>query len=118
MYAAILSEHDVSFADIKSEITKLGWHVAGKVFEQHDDCPSDVMVWVLYGWKSLGYPNFPCKGFVRIASDDPPSETSFVVINSGWLVTAYYQILMWAELQREKLRRRYRKIVSSRSGLE
>ena len=113
MYAAILSEHDVSFSDIKSEITKLGWHVAGKVLEQHDDLPSGVMVWILYGWKSLAYPNFPCKGFVRIASEDPPSKTSFVVINSDWLITAYYQFLMWALLRWEKLRCRYRDIASS-----
>jgi len=108
MYAAILSGADVSFADIKSAINKLGWHVAGKSFEQHDNVPPKVMVWILYGWKSLGYPSFPCKGYVRIASEDPPSKTAFVVIKSSWLVIAYYQCMRWGLL-------RYKKIVSSRS---
>ncbi len=105
MYAAILSDHEIPFSEIRREITRRGWTVVGKQFEQFDDIPAHVMIWIMCEWKTFAAnPKFPWVGYVRIATEQPSSKTSFLVVNCSWLVWIYYHALMWTTFNWEKLR--------------
>jgi hypothetical protein len=106
MYAAILAENEVNFADIKNALNKRGWAVFGKGIEQLEEAPSNVVVWILYAWKTLGYPDMPIRGYVRIGSEwSPIGKTYFYVIESGLVAFVYYHVLSFVLYKWEKMKR-------------
>jgi hypothetical protein len=108
MYAAIMSDRDVSLSDVKDEITKMGFHVVGSELEDQEDIPRNVAVWMMFSVNRLARnPSFPTK-YVRIASlAHSGRKTYFRVIGSPWWITAYYHVLMWVSLHWEKAKLRY-----------
>jgi hypothetical protein len=107
MYAAVMSERDVSLRDVKDEIMKLGFQVVGSELEDLDDIPRGVMLWILFGFDRIERnPTLPTK-YVRVASiTHQANKTYFRVLDSPWWISAYYQIKMWVDLKREKLKLR------------
>jgi hypothetical protein len=107
MYAAIMTERDISLADVKDEIVKMGFQVVGAELEDLDDIPRNVILWIMFGFNKLERnPVLPTK-YLRVATTIHPSnKTYFRVINSPWWVTAYYQTKMLLQLWWEKMKLR------------
>jgi hypothetical protein len=107
MYAAIMTERDISLADVKDEIMKMGFQVVGSELEDLDNIPRNVMIWIMFGFNRLERnPVLPTK-YVRVASiTHPGNKTYFKVIESPWWITTYYHALMWVQLKWEKMKLR------------
>jgi hypothetical protein len=105
MYAAIMSELDVSLSDVRDEITKMGFQVVGSELEEHDDIPRNVILWIMFGFNRLERnPTLPTK-YIRVASiTHPDNKTYFRVLSSPWWIATYYHIKMWVQLRWEKLK--------------
>jgi hypothetical protein len=112
-YAAILAPKDkeITLKEITEELSKYNWNVVSKEIEDFEDIPSYVLVWMLFDWKTLGYPDFPCQGYVRIVAGEGKNDmrTYFHVVQSPWYAVIYYNILLWGDLQIEKIRRLIRR---------
>jgi hypothetical protein len=109
MYAAIMAENEANFADIKNALNKRGWTVFSKGIEQIEEIPSNVVVWILYAWKTLSRRSLPLRGYVRIGREwVPPRKTYFHVINCGSVAFVYYHVLMWISVMRERAKRAFR----------
>jgi hypothetical protein len=95
MYAAILSEDSVLLEDVRTEAKKKGYLVVGSKLEVLEEIPHDVVLWMLFGFKQLGYSTFPIKGYVRIASTEHPvGTTHFHIAQSPWHARIYYRLLL------------------------
>lgn len=112
-YAAILAPKDkeITLKEIIEELRKRNWIVVSKEIEDFEEIPSIVLVWMLFKWKTLGYPKFNCKGYVRIVAGEHKNDmrTYFHVVQSPWYSVLYYNILMWGELQLGKIKRLIRR---------
>jgi hypothetical protein len=108
MYAAIMSDHDVSLSDVKDEITKMGFQVYGSELEDQDDIPRNVMIWLMFRVNRIERnPSLPTK-YVQIASiTHSGRKTYFRIIDSPWWSTIYYTVLMWVSVKWEKAKMRY-----------
>jgi hypothetical protein len=94
MYAAILSENDVLFEDIRILAKKKGFQVVGSELVSFDEVPRNVVLWLLFGYNKLGYPDMSVQGYVRIASISHRTGNSYVVLaNSPGHAKAYYWLL-------------------------
>ena len=110
MYAAIMSELDVSLADVRDEINRMGFQVVGSELEDCDDIPGNVMLWMMFGFDRLERnPSLPTK-YVRVASiTHSGRQTFFRIINSPWWSTLYYPAVMWIYVTWERMKRRRNK---------
>jgi hypothetical protein len=100
MYAVIASQHELDFGEITNELTKRGWSVFSKEFEQVDDIPSNTMVFMLYKCNKLGHSEFPQAGYLRIGTTENSDRVRVYVANSNWISTIYYRLaLKWPLLR-------------------
>jgi hypothetical protein len=95
LYAAILSELDLTLEDVREEIIKMGFQVVGSELETIDTIPPNVILWILYGFNRLETnPVIPCK-YVRITSETHNmEETYFRVVKSPWWFVVFYSVSM------------------------
>ena len=107
-YAAILTKQEIPMKEIIKELDQRGWHVISKEFQQFEETPSDVLVWMVFRWETLGYPNFPIKGYLRIIAkqDTNDMRAYFHIVQSPWYATIYYNVLHVILLIKERLRRK------------
>lgn len=108
MYAAILSEHRVSFEEAKDKIIEMGFKVVGRDLEQMEAVPRNVVLWMLFGFTGL-YPSMPVRGFVKVASIEHRLGKSYVkAYNTPWYMKIYYKLLFgamfWAALFKKQER--------------
>lgn len=112
-YAAILApkNDEIPLKEISEELKKYNWIVVSKEIEEFEEIPSPVLVWMLFKWKTLGYPKFNCKGYVRIVAGEGRDDmrTYFHVVQSPWYAVIYYNILMWGELKLAIIKRLIRR---------
>lgn len=99
MYVAVLSEQKVTWKKITQEIEKCGFIVVGHTLEIIDDPPSNIYMWLMFGYhRLLGInTNLTCQGYVRVGSESP-DIARLKVIDSPWWVVIYYHVLLWVTI--------------------